>query len=165
MDWGPNKEGIDWFLNDVWPTLHRKHPDVEFHFAGKGLDPQAHEQLPGAFNHGEVPDARAFCAAHDVLVVPLLRGAGIRVKIVDAMAQGIPVATTNKGAAGLDMENKGCLIHAEKDQFGEALSELLAQPERLEQLRSEGRREVESRFDRKAIAAGLLDFYRQHARP
>ena len=165
MDWGPNKEGIDWFLNDVWPTLHRKHPDVEFHFAGKGLDPQAHAHVAGAFNHGEVHDARAFCAAHDVLVVPLLRGAGIRVKIVDAMAQGIPVATTNKGAAGLDMEDKGCLIHAEKDQFGEALSGLLAQPERLEKLRSEGRREVESRFDRKAIAAGLLDFYRQHGRP
>ena len=160
MDWGPNREGIDWFVQAIWPAIRAAHPGTEFHIAGKGLDPMEHAGVPGVFNHGEVPDARSFSQSYDLLVVPLLRGAGIRVKIVDALAQGIPVATTNKGALGLDMEGSGALVHSEPEGLAAALSDLIAHPDRLAILSERGRAEVESRFDRKAIGAGLLEFYR-----
>ncbi|RPG80161.1 MAG: glycosyltransferase [Crocinitomicaceae bacterium TMED114] len=162
MDWGPNREGIQWFIREVWPQLHKAHPKAEFHIAGKGLNPKDHAEVAGLFNHGEVPDAQAFSHEMDLLVVPLLRGAGIRVKIVDAMAQGIPVATTNKGVHGLDMEGKGCLVHAEPAAFTAALSELLDHPERLTEMAQCGREEVEARFDREGIAERLIQFYAQH---
>ena len=162
MDWGPNREGIDWFIQQVWPALRQSHPSAEFHIAGKGLDPKDHADIPGVFNHGEVPDARAFSSSMDLLVVPLLRGAGIRVKIVDAMAQGIPVATTHKGAQGLDMEGKGCMVHAHPAEFGAALADLMNHPERLEAMARNGREEVAARFDRQDIAARLIAFYEQH---
>lgn len=162
MDWGPNREGIEWFIQDVWPALRDQHPGVEFHVAGKGLSRKDYSGIPGVVNHGEVDDARAFSAQFDLLVVPLLRGAGIRVKIVDALAHGIPVATTDKGASGLDMENAGCLVHADPDHFGPVLSDLLAHPDRLGLMRTAGRQEVESRFDRRTIARDLMAFYRDH---
>ena len=126
MDWGPNREGIDWFVQSIWPAIRAAHPGTEFHIAGKGLNPSEHAGVAGVFNHGEVEDAQLFSQSYDLLVVPLLRGAGIRVKIVDALAHGIPVATTNKGALGLDMEGSGAFIHAEPEGLAAALSDLIA---------------------------------------
>lgn len=162
MDWGPNKEGVDWFVHSVWPGLRRKHPGVELHLAGKGLNRDLYAGLDGVFNHGEVDNANAFNAQFDLLVVPLLRGAGIRVKIVEAMAKGIPVATTAKGAAGLDVEDQMCLVHAEPEAFESALSDLLDHPERLPSMREQARQVVCDRFDRKEIGQRVMAFYDEH---
>ena len=130
MDWGPNREGIEWFLTSVWPTLVARHPGTEFHLAGKGLDPTVYAHIPGVVNHGEVPDAESFSTEFDLLVVPLLRGAGIRVKIVEAMAKGIPVATTGKGVAGLDPKTDSALCTAHRSNWATSRWNL-NQPEQL----------------------------------
>lgn len=162
MDWAPNKEGVDWFVHSVWSGLRRQHPGIELHLAGKGLNPQLYSDIEGVFNHGEVDDADAFNAQFDLLVVPLLRGAGIRVKIVEAMAKGIPVATTAKGAAGLDVEDQMCLVHAEPEAFESALSDLIDHPERLASMREQARQVVCNRFDRKQIGERVMAFYDEH---
>ena len=163
MDWGPNREGVDWFLNSVWPSVVARHPDTEFHLAGKGLDPTWHSDIPGVVNHGEVPDAEAFCAQFDLLVVPLLRGAGIRVKIVEAMAKGIPVATTSKGVAGLDLEDRQCIAHGPPEQLDDLLDGILNQPEQLRTMAERSREIAMERFDRKRIGRELMLFYDAHA--
>ena len=162
MDWGPNQEGVDWFVRSVWPELRRQHPGTELHLAGKGLDSALYGDADGVFNHGEVDDADAFNAQFDLLVVPLLRGAGIRVKIVEAMAKGIAVATTEKGASGLDLEDQQCLVHAAPEAFGSALSSLLDEPERLSLMRDNARKIVCDRFDRKQIGQRLIAFYDEY---
>ena len=62
MDWGPNREGIAWFVDSVWPDLVKRHPGIEFHLAGKSLPPDLHTGVQGIVNHGEVADADAFAA-------------------------------------------------------------------------------------------------------
>lgn len=162
MDWAPNREGIDWFVKTVWPVLSKKFDHIELHLAGKGLRPSAYQGLERVFNHGEVPNAQEFSDQFDLLVVPLLRGAGIRVKIVEAMANGIPVATTLIGASGLDMEDQECILHSKPEDMAQSLSDLIESPERLEQMRVSSIKAIEHRFDLKKIGSDLLEFYAEH---
>ena len=162
MDWKPNAEGIDWFISSVWPALLSRHPNVEFHLAGKGLEPDRYNDVPGVINHGEVPDADAFAADCDLLVVPLLRGAGIRVKIVQALAKGIPVATTTKGGQGLGLQNGDGIAWDDADSFADCISNILCQPSMLRSLGQQGMDMARKQFDRRLIAGNLMAFYGEH---
>ncbi len=164
MDWAPNREGVDWFLGEVWPKVLQAHPRSEFHLAGKGLRPDVWTDVPGVVNHGEVEDAAAFAAQYDLLVVPLLRGAGIRVKIVESFSRGIPVASTTMGVQGLEIMLPDSLVQAEPGDFADALIELLKTPERLNELSEAGRYAARRCFDQDKIGADLLEFYGQHVR-
>ena len=165
MDWSPNSEGVDWFISSVWPVLRSRHPELEFHIAGKSLNPTRHAKVPGVFNHGEVLDSDAYAADRDLLVVPLLRGAGIRVKIVQAMSRGVPVATTTEGGHGLGLKNGEGIALSEPDSFADCISEILRQPENLKSLGQHGMNVARSRFDRRLIALELMEFYSQHIQP
>ena len=165
MDWLPNREGIDWFIASVWPTLRTRHPDLEFHIAGKGLHPLRHAEVSGVVNHGEVPDSDAFATERDLLVVPLLRGAGIRVKIVQAMANGIPVATTTKGGHGLGLANGEGIALDSPDAFADCISEIVRHPDRLAQMGEQGMTVTRTRFDRRVIAQNLMGFYSSYIQP
>lgn len=164
MDWDPNKEGMDWFAKEVWPSVREAHPLVEFHVAGRGLDQGEWAEVDGMFNHGEVPDAEAFGRPFDLLVVPLLRGAGIRVKIVEAMSRGIPVASTSTGLHGLELLDSGAVVHADPEGFAGAIISLLDQPEKLDEMASAGREMIRTGFNRDAIGAKLLEFYGRHVK-
>ena len=164
MDWGPNREGVDWFLAEVWPVVLRSHPHTKFHVAGKGLNPAMWTDVPGLVNHGEVKDAAAFAQQHDLLVVPLLRGAGIRVKIVESFSLGIPVVSTTMGVQGLEISSHEILVQAEPQKLAEALIGVLNSPEQLKQLSAAGLNAARTSFDQDKIGAELLEFYGQHVR-
>lgn len=162
MDWGPNKEGVDWFVQDIWPDLLKQHDHIELHLAGKGMEANWYANVPRVFNHGEVESAAAFSRGKDLLVVPLLRGAGIRVKIVEALANSIPVATTTVGASGLALEDSNGVLVAEPQDMAAELSELIHQQERLDAMARSGLDIVQTKYDRRQIGKDLLAFYSQH---
>lgn len=164
MDWAPNREGVDWFIQNVWPHILQAHPKTEFHIAGRGLSKEDWAGTAGVMNHGEVEDADAFTREYDMLVVPLLRGAGIRVKIVEALSRGVPVATTDVGLHGLELTDESCVIKASPDAFADALIEVLAEPAQLVRLSGSGYAAAMDGFDRDKIGLELLDFYSQHVK-
>lgn len=105
MDWLPNKEAIDWFLRDIWPAVHTAVPAFKFFFAGRYM-PESYKNLQqeGVTSMGEVADANAFIADKKILIVPLRSGGGIRVKILEAMAAGKIVISTDVGMQGISAE-------------------------------------------------------------
>jgi glycosyltransferase involved in cell wall biosynthesis len=105
MDWLPNKEGVEWFLTEVWPLVQQLAPQVSFHFAGRAMPEAMANNLPaGVFCYGEVGDARAFIEDKHILIVPLRSGSGIRVKTLEAMAAGKQVISTDIGMQGIDAQ-------------------------------------------------------------
>ena len=107
LDWAPNLEGLDWFLEQVWPKLHLAFPTLQFHVAGRKTPARILTlDLPNVFVHGEVPDAKAFLRSHPLTVAPILSGSGTRVKILDAMSTGRVVLTTSMGLEGIDAEHR-----------------------------------------------------------
>lgn len=102
MDWWPNREGLAWFLAEAWPLVRRSRPGTTLRLAGRGMRAFARGLPPdGLAVEGEVPDAEAFLRSGAILVVPLLSGSGVRVKIVEAMAQGRAIVATPRAVEGL----------------------------------------------------------------
>lgn len=163
MNWMPNEEGIRWFIDEVLPKTVEKVPDFVYHLAGRSMP----EWLTTMKNPhvdiiGEVPDAKAFVANHDVAIVPLLSGSGIRIKIIESMALGKTVITTRVGAEGILYDEEVNIIIAEnKAKMVEAIRSLNENPQTAVRIGQAARQLVEKTYDNRKIIARLLMFYEQ----
>ncbi len=111
---------------------------------------------------GEVPDAKEFVAKHDVAIVPLLSGSGIRIKIIESMAMGKTVITTRVGAEGILYDEEVNIVIAEnKAKMVEAIRAINGNPQIAERIGRAARKLVEESYDNRKIIARLLMFYEQ----
>ena len=163
MNWMPNEEGIRWFIGEVLPKTVEKVPGFTFHLAGRNM-PEWLVNLnnPNIDVVGEVPDAKAFVGSHDVAIVPLLSGSGIRIKIIESMAMGKTVITTRVGAEGILYDEEVNIIIAEnKAKMVEAIRSIDENPEIAVRIGQEARKLVEEEYDNRKIINRLLMFYEQ----
>ena len=163
MNWMPNEEGIRWFIYDILPTTAEKVPDFVYHLAGRNMPLWLTAlQNPHVNVIGEVPDAKAFVADHDVAIVPLLSGSGIRIKIIESMAMGKTVITTRTGAEGILYDEDVNLIIAEnKAKMVESIRRINENPKMAEEIGRAARKLVEESYDNRKIIARLLMFYEE----
>ena len=163
LDWPPNQEGVKWMLDKVLPEIRKSNQDLTVAIAGRNAPTQLAEELknhPGVHFIGEVPNAAQYMQSAQVLVVPVLSGSGMRVRLVEAMALGVPVVTTTIGAEGLPITSGSEMIIADDPaNFASTVIELLKGSEKRDKLARLGRKMVEENFKEAAIASRLLDFY------
>lgn len=101
----PNFDGVKWFINDCMPKILESEPDLVLHIAGNNPpDELLTMQNKNIVVDGFVSDERLNELYNQVrlVVVPLRYGAGIKGKVIEAMAKGVPVVTTDVGAEGID---------------------------------------------------------------
>jgi len=127
-----NDDGLSWFLRDGMPELLRLHPDAVLHVIGRGASPEVVE-LAGAFGesvrlHGYVEDLDALVGSCCAMVNVLRFGSGVKIKVLDALARGLPVVTTEVGAEGIGESSLGLVITGSPDEAGRELARL-ADPE------------------------------------
>ena len=163
MNWMPNEEGIRWFVDEVLPKTVEKVPDFVYHLAGRSMPEWLTSMKdPHVDVVGEVPDAKEFVTNHDVAIVPLLSGSGIRIKIIESMALGKTVITTRVGAEGILYDEEVNIIIAEnKAKMVEAIRSLNENPETAVRIGQAARKLVEETYDNRKIIARLLMFYEQ----
>lgn len=163
MNWSPNIEGIKWFLDEVWPLIHEAHPELKFTVAGHGTpDSLMQRKDENVTFVGTVPDANEFMLDHDLMIVPLLSGSGVRVKIVEAMALGRVVITTSVGAEGLDVENgKHLFIADTPEEFLAVIDKCIHTPDICTIISENARDFISMYHNNELITVKLLDFYRQ----
>lgn len=163
MNWSPNMEGIEWFLDDVWPLIHEAHPELQFTVAGHGTpDKLLQRQDPNVCFVGAVPNANEFMLDHDMMIVPLLSGSGVRVKIVEAMALGRVVITTSVGAEGLAVENgKHLFIADTPEEFLSIIDKCIQTPDLCSIISENARDFISMHHNNELITQKLLDFYQQ----
>ncbi len=124
MNWMPNEEGAKWFLDEVWPKLHRRYPGLKFYLAGREMpDWLKNTRLPNVEVVGEVEDAFEFIYSKAIEVVPLFSGSGIRIKIIEGMAAERAIVSTTIGAEGINVTHgKNILLADDPETFFEAVS-------------------------------------------
>lgn len=162
LEWIPNVEALEWFLEAVWPLILGQHPSAEFYVAGKAM-PEAIKNLKIKNVHmvGEVPSAVEFVEDKGITVVPLKSGSGIRLKILEAMSAGKAVISTTIGAQGIDYTNRGDLaIGDSAKEFAEAVVEVLQNEAYRNQLKSHARKRIEDQYSNESVVLRLLDFYK-----
>lgn len=161
LDWAPNVQGLQWFLTQVWPVVLKRMPMAEFHIAGnnppKKLDFQEHANV---FFHGRVADANAFRAANGISIVPLLAGSGMRIKILELAAQGIPMVSTPIGAEGIfSPSDDAFFIQSDPEKMAEVLTTLMEHPNRALELGRKTQKDILNRFGMDATLQALNNLW------
>ena len=150
LAWEANVQGLLWFLKEVWPKLRQAEPDLAFDIVGKNPDPRLLEltsSLTGVRLLGFVEDLDTVYRTARVSVAPLLFGSGMKVKVLDAMARGLPIVTTPVGAEGLDYRNHEHLAVAETaDGMASAILHLLHDEQRWDLQQRASRRLIRKRY-------------------
>ncbi len=115
--WPPNREGAEAFIAGTWPRVLRALPEARLHLFG-----EATVDAAGVVHHAAPADPSVAFPAAGILVVPLAVASGVRMKVLEAWARGIPVAATPAAAAGLAATPGDELLVAE---MGESLADAL----------------------------------------
>jgi len=123
----PNVEAAQFLTQEFYPKIKQLYPNTLLILVGKN-PPSAltskTEQEPGILWTGLVEDVKPYLAAASVVITPLFKGGGTRLKILEAFAAGRPVVSTTKGAQGLDVEDKKhLLIEDEVDGMVDAVDQ------------------------------------------
>lgn len=163
MNWFPNEEGIKWLITDVWPTVTKRLPEIEFHIAGRYM-PEWMKKLniPRITVDGEVPDVWEYMQRYSIMVVPLFSGSGIRIKIVEAMAAGKAIITTAIGAEGINYENgQHLLIAKDARSFTDAIVRLCNDKPLRDSLGKNARLLIAKEHDNNKLMLKLTAFYNE----
>lgn len=163
LDWLPNLNGLKWFLQNVWHIVHQKYPDAKFYIAGRNM-PTDFEQLkyPNVYMVGEVPKAIQFMQKHDIMICPLFSGGGMRVKIIEAMALGKTVISTQIGAENIDYTNNvNILIANNNTEFLHSISYCLNNTVHLQKIGDAAQSFVSLNYHLPSLAKQLHHFYQK----
>lgn len=150
LGWEPNVHGLLWFIEQVWPVLKARHPDLVFDVVGKNPDQRLIDAVAGCEGiklQGFVPNLEEIYRDSRVSVAPLLFGSGMKVKVLDAMARGIPTVTTSVGAEGIDIEpGKHLLVADNPAQMARQIDSLLLNPTLWYRLQAHSRAIIRERY-------------------
>jgi len=128
--WGPNAEGMEWFVQDILPCIRDALYENKtiLHIVGGNPTPliQSAHDGKSVYVHGFVDDISPLLAQAGFMIVPLLSGSGVRVKIIEAMSRGLPVLSTSKGCEGLQaVHGESIWIADSAEEFAQALLSLV----------------------------------------
>jgi len=161
MNWQPNIEGMNWFLEKVWEKIAEKHPQLSLVLAGKG-----NHAIFGNKNYKNVQvfdfveDAHKFINSHDIMVVPLFSGSGMRIKIMEALALGKPVITTTIGAEGIDITNNENIFIADTpEEMIQMIDFCTKNVQKCEEIGKNARKLVENSYNQETITKDLLEVF------
>ncbi len=159
----PNRVALNWFLKHVMPEVLARTPDARLVVVGS--DPPPPHTLPdfgGAVELlGFVDDIRACLRDYAVFVCPIQSGSGIRVKLLEAFASGIPAVSTTVGAEGLGNNGESiCAIADDPAEFASGIVSLFENPARAAEMATRARAYVEEHRGMQRITAALEKSYR-----
>ncbi len=161
MDWRPNKEGLEWFLNEIWPDIEKLSGELRFYIAGKNMQKQFFDyDSDNLIVEGEVFDAVEFMNSKAIMIVPLLSGSGMRVKIIEGMAMQKCIIATSMAAEGINCEDgKDILIADTPDEFYRSILQCITQPNRWREIGEQARKTVVRDHDINENAKRMLEIY------
>jgi glycosyltransferase involved in cell wall biosynthesis len=163
LHWPPNAEGALWFAREIWPQVRAQAPEAVLTIIGK--DPPRSLTRLGAAEAGVevtgfVADPTALLSETAAFVVPLQAGGGMRVKILDAWSQRLPVISTRIGAEGLEArDGENLLLADDAASFARAVVRVRREPTLATQLADGGLRTVEAHYDWRRVYQAWDEVY------
>lgn len=152
--WRPNAAGAAWFLGRVWPRVRSALPGAVLHLFGLP------SSAPGVVSHPAPADSRTAYPRGAVMVVPLQVASGVRIKILEAWARGLPVVATPEAARGLEAaDGEELLLARDGEEFAAALSRIDGEAGLATSLVAAGRRHLRDRHALPRVARLLEEVY------
>lgn len=161
LDWEPNIEGLNWFINHVFPIIVKKRPQTTLCIAGRNQPDDWNEiKHPNITMLGAIESVEDYMSKHRIMIVPLLSGSGVRIKIVEAMMYAKCIVTTSIGAEGIEDENT-ILRCDTPDAYADKIVHLLQNPELVQKIGQNAQRVAMKKYNAMQLATSLLEYYKQ----
>lgn len=146
-----NLDAVQSFVSECWPILKARRPDLKFYVVGPGATEALQfiaRKDPSIIVTGGVNDVRPYMQRAKIFVCPVRLGSGLRFKVFEAMAAGIPLVTTTIGAEGIPLQNGDNCFMADKPEIMAECIDLLLSDESLRMsIARQARTLVEERFN------------------
>jgi glycosyltransferase involved in cell wall biosynthesis len=169
MYWPPNIDAVEWFIEEIYPLIRQQRPNVEFDVVGSRPPAKLlalNDADLGINITGYVEDPTPYQQRAAVMVVPLRAGGGMRVKILNALAEGIPIVSTTLGCEGISVtDGKDILVADKPGDFAAAVLRVLNNHRLAQQLSRNGRRLAETKYDYRHACVSLDSVYAQRPDP
>jgi glycosyltransferase involved in cell wall biosynthesis len=169
LDWRPNLDAVRQLLDHIFPAVRRAEPSARLCIVGRNAPKWLVARVTATEAvelHADVADVRPYLAASRVLAVPLRIGGGSRLKILEALACGLPVVSTRIGAEGLDLRHGRDLVLAENiEGMAASLLACIRDPHSARALAQNGRRRVLERYDWDVLAGRLEQVWQKCVAP
>lgn len=153
-----NVQAARWCAQRILPAVRSAVPDAELWLVGSNPAPTLRrlERLPGVRVSGTVDDVRPYYGLAKVAMAPYRFGAGTRLKILEAMANGVPIVSTRMGCVGIEVDDgRHVLIADDAARFSARVIGLLRNPEQAEALAAASLARVKDRYDWKGIVSSV----------
>lgn len=148
-------------VESIWPQIRRESPGATLRIAGRGMtDLVGPSSGRGVDVVGEVESASAFLRGLSVLLYPIERGSGMKVKVLEAIASGVPVVTTPVGAEGFDGAD-GIVVEPSDEGLVRATADLLRDEGARRELGQQARQAFLRRFAPLPATEPVADLYRR----
>lgn len=164
MDYHANVEGVVDFARNVWPVVHQRNSGLRFTIVGRDPIPAVREltSIAGIEVTGTVDDVRPYYAEAVAAIVPLNVGGGSRLKILEAMAAGVPVVSTSRGAEGLHVQHGENIVLVDANaKLAEALVTVIDDQELRKRIIKGGHVLAQERYDWSQLGAALFNYYQR----
>jgi len=167
FDHRPNRLAAEFLVKTMWPVVAAARPEARLTIVGRGsrtflgrMESLESWAAKGVKALGFVDDLTGLFRKNHLFVAPLPEGGGIKIKILEAMARGIPVVTTPVGAEGISTVDAGAIVVAPCDaEFATAVLAAAQDPAGCRRRAAKARHVIETRFSWKAITEQLTGIY------
>ena len=165
LTWYPNVSAVQFLVREIWPRLKRKYPNAQATIIGR----QPPDWLSTAATMdrsihvtGFVDDVRPYMAEAQVYVCPIFDGGGTKLKVLDALAMGVPLVAHPISCEGIDvMAERNVLLATTPDEFVEQIGRLFDDQGLRERLSRSGRDLAVRQYDFDSIGRDLASLYEE----
>lgn len=163
LNWYPNRDAIHYFLKELWPAIKAKAPNIEINIVGKSpsdfmlnfASRDASVKL-----HGFVDDIKPFYRSATAYVCPIRDGGGTKLKVIDALANKVPIVSTTIACEGIEVENGIHVLFANSpESFASQVEKIISDSEISRTLAENGYELVQSKYDFIEIGKKLSSLY------
>lgn len=154
-----NEDGVKWFYHNIWPQLRKHHSEIKFYIVGADPSPRIRKMVKRDKQivvTGQVKDIGPYRNRARVLVSPVRLGSGMRTKVLEAMASGLPVVSTSLGVAGIDAQTgENCFVADTPELFAQSIDWLLSDRSLRVRMARQALKLVKNKYD---LKIGLNQF-------
>ena len=164
LDWPPNKDGLEWLLKEVWPTVIASRPEAKLKIVGSGNKDwlKNYEKVQGLEIKGFVDTLKEAYQDCHFTIVPITYGSGTRIKVIEAFSMSRKLISTKMGVQGADLEQQDYINAETKEEWVRTLSTITLDDSQKSQLRK-SRDQVALKFGEKNIGSKFYGWLKTFA--
>ena len=164
MHWEPSRSAAERLITRIWPLVKKQVPSAKLYIAGWNAAKylQKYSSHPDLVLENNLAHPSEFFSKAAVMVYAPSQGSGMKVKVMESMAYGVPVVTTWEGVEGIDCQNgRECWVAETDDELADKICRLLENAVERQQMRDAARALIEERYSPRPVVDKMIEVYQQ----